>query len=879
MKQLLLLFGLTLSIFSFSQTFSGSLNTSCNVTISDNTTHDLIAPNDSRLELSGVFNVTGGLCSGNGSADVSLSISASAIWTDENGNEVQQNIGATGTLVTYNPTLITNTVPAGTLIRLYFSLSVYNGQFANAPYTFNAVFPNFLYADDIEPNNSYDQAIATSEGIFYEGHGTMDINTPVTAENTEDWYKLVAPRNGTLTIYTNSHSVIPDNAGVNTNLYVMRSDTNGFTAYSNSSYFLSQNSTTSNSNTVINCVKEGDIIYLNYIGNSNSYRFLWGISEPSGFIDNEPNNDIVGAITIDNEETKTGNLGFGLTIDTNFQSTEDIDDWYIFTMPDTGDIDININSEGSLFPLQNYFYIEDDNGELAAMPLNGNQIDGYYGTCLTAGTYYFKLGVSPDNTNGALANGNCEGCCLTYSVTLNLSNLQTSNNDFEPNNTVNEAEFANANIDYEGQLGATTADGLDNQDIYELSIDYNGDLSINFIEPHPQGNAYMTSFNGSFQEPIGTTNLDTNNMITSISYNCAAAGESYYLYINATECSTYSFNYTNTYYGDNNENEPNDIIEDAQLINNFDTIFGQLNYGAFSFIDSADYYILNITESAPITIDFSIEDYTTVSLIEDSGQVASVSQNPTTGLIESLTYNNIDVSKSYYLEIINTSGECVNYDLLGWQQLFTANNDVEPNNEVSQATAINFNQVYSGQLSYYTANSDSQDFYSFTLNENDDVEFVLNAFEGLANTVSLTLYDMSGNQIFQLFHDGVNSSRTSNTINLNMGDYYFVIGGVSQTGSYEFNVIPQNSLSTNENTLDNLVSVYPIPTKSKINIKLSYLVNSINSSIYDVTGKLINTYILKNSINEVDISALENGIYFIQLKSDNASITIRFIKQ
>ncbi|MCB0400054.1 MAG: T9SS type A sorting domain-containing protein, partial [Winogradskyella sp.] len=216
---------------------------------------------------------------------------------------------------------------------------------------------------------------------------------------------------------------------------------------------------------------------------------------------------------------------------------------------------------------------------------------------------------------------------------------------------------------------------------------------------------------------------------------------------------------------------------------------------------------------------------------------------------------------------------------LGWNQNFTAENDTEPNNSQFEATAINFNQDYEGRLSYYGSGSDSEDYYSFTLSQNDDIEFQLNAYEGLSSTALLTVFDATNNnQVFQLNHDGTNSSRTSNIINLISGSYYFTITGTGQTGSYSFKVTPQSTLELN-NFVDVITSIYPNPATNEIKISINNHYHDIIASIVDITGKSVNTFDINSNETQINISSLEKGLYFMVLKTNNSTITKRFIKQ
>ena len=242
--------------------------------------------------------------------------------------------------------------------------------------------------------------------------------------------------------------------------------------------------------------------------------------------------------------------------------------------------------------------------------------------------------------------------------------------------------------------------------------------------------------------------------------------------------------------------------------------------------------------------------------------------------IEKFTYNNINSNLSYHLEISSEEG-CNDYELLGWRQGFVASSDTEPNNSETQAASINFEQSYEGRLSFVGATPDTQDFYTFSLLEANEVLFILNAYEGLVNTAVLTIFDSSGNQMFQLSHDGINSSRTSNTVNLSTGSYVLLISGTDDTGSYDFKVAPQGTLSVQDAVLKNLISLYPNPTSDKLFFKSNVKISGLK--IIDLLGKVVS--IQNDPIDFIEFNELVNGIYFIQFSTKNNLITKRFIKK
>ncbi len=77
---------------------------------------------------------------------------------------------------------------------------------------------------------------------------------------------------------------------------------------------------------------------------------------------------------------------------------------------------------------------------------------------------------------------------------------------------------------------------------------------------------------------------------------------------------------------------------------------------------------------------------------------------------------------------------------------------------------------------------------------------------------------------------------------------------------------------------DDIIKIYPNPASDKLTI-LGINSNVIsNIKIYSVTGKLIKATI-PNTINEININSLKEGIYFIEINSKKGKIIKKFVKE
>jgi len=88
--------------------------------------------------------------------------------------------------------------------------------------------------------------------------------------------------------------------------------------------------------------------------------------------------------------------------------------------------------------------------------------------------------------------------------------------------------------------------------------------------------------------------------------------------------------------------------------------------------------------------------------------------------------------------------------------------------------------------------------------------------------------------------------------------------------------ISNQSLSVNESDVLSLVSIYPNPVQDQLFVEVGNL-DITEMSILDISGKVIKS-IDVNALN-VDVSDLNQGVYFLKISSNTGVSTKRFIKQ
>jgi hypothetical protein len=93
-------------------------------------------------------------------------------------------------------------------------------------------------------------------------------------------------------------------------------------------------------------------------------------------------------------------------------------------------------------------------------------------------------------------------------------------------------------------------------------------------------------------------------------------------------------------------------------------------------------------------------------------------------------------------------------------------------------------------------------------------------------------------------------------------------------------IVTRNTSVRNINTLNNIVKVYPSPAFNELNISIENISQlPANLVIYDMLGKEVikQTITTKNFNEQLNISQLNNGVYFLNLSNNNMKQTVKFI--
>ena len=175
----------------------------------------------------------------------------------------------------------------------------------------------------------------------------------------------------------------------------------------------------------------------------------------------------------------------------------------------------------------------------------------------------------------------------------------------------------------------------------------------------------------------------------------------------------------------------------------------------------------------------------------------------------------------------------------------------------------------------------------------DSADNVLYSEEGYADTPNdgsaLTTYNEVFNvpsgecysfKIYDEYGDGICCTYGPGSYTLTDSNSNVIVTG-GEFGAEEIVSFAVNTLGTESYLLDRKVTLYPNPTTNVLNIKLGTS-NSLpdNYTIYNMLGQVV----LQQSVAElndltVNTSSLSKGMYFIKIATDNASMSLPFVKK
>lgn len=139
-------------------------------------------------------------------------------------------------------------------------------------------------------------------------------------------------------------------------------------------------------------------------------------------------------------------------------------------------------------------------------------------------------------------------------------------------------------------------------------------------------------------------------------------------------------------------------------------------------------------------------------------------------------------------------------------------------------------------------------------------------------------------KVYKILADDVMETKSYDLENLDSNTtYYWRVKGINKLGESEFSdtwkFTTMSSTSNVEDSKDNLISIYPNPANSILNIESNnQYINIDKIEILDLNGKsFLKQDVFKSKI-DLDIRFLPTGTYLIKIESQNENKTFKFIK-
>jgi transposase-like protein len=315
--------------------------------------------------------------------------------------------------------------------------------------------------------------------------------------------------------------------------------------------------------------------------------------------------------------------------------------------------------------------------------------------------------------------------------------------------------------------------------------------------------------------------------------------------------------------------EPNETQATAAAITS-----GVANSAAISSSTDVDYFKITTTATSNLAVNLagpSGVDYD-LFVYNSAGTQIGVSEGTTATEAVSLTSQ---AAGTYYIKVIGYNGanSTTCYTLTATASAVTgcqSTYDVSTNGTTSGAAVIPFNTNITGLISP----TGDLDYYKFTITTGGTITVTLTT---LPKDFDLKLFNSAGTQVAI----SQNGSTTSETINYTAaaGVYYAEAygynGNNSATSCYTLKVAlgtASKDIIAQSASDKKLLSVYPNPAHTKINVNLTGYKGVSEMKLYDANGKQVAAYRTPQVNSQIDISKFANGVYLLKIVTSNGEI-------
>ncbi|MGI8950287.1 MAG: T9SS type A sorting domain-containing protein [Chitinophagaceae bacterium] len=364
-----------------------------------------------------------------------------------------------------------------------------------------------------------------------------------------------------------------------------------------------------------------------------------------------------------------------------------------------------------------------------------------------------------------------------FALFLSANILHAQATESEPNNTPAQASTLPLNGNGSGAINPAG-------DVDWWKVTTNADGKF-YVILNNTGNPDLKTL--SLYDTAGTILLNSGNIGDGIGgfFTDGLAQGTFYIKINGpngTETGAYTVSDSLVPASKPNDIEPNNNINQAERLLLNDSATGHIGYYYNNQRDTADWYkvttnvdgklniILNTTEDPGIAV------LVVLSLYDTTGTPLLNSSNVGNG-VGGITTNGLAAGTYYIkLHVDGSSNNFGPYTLSDSLIPASKPNDIEPNNNFTEAEVLAINATTTGHIGYYYNHQrDTSDWYKLTTTNRGKLQIILDN-SGNPDLITLSLYDSTGSM--QLYSanvgDGVGGIQTDT---LSVGNYFIQITG------------------------------------------------------------------------------------------------------
>ena len=645
----------------------------------------------------------------------------------------------------------TTSIASGTTV--YDTITIYGRAVDSVFFKFEAsgLFSYELKYDvlhtstnDAEPNNSYATAISLPQGETKSGHikyaangGTDDL----------DLYRSKTTIDGTLKIYISANN----RSGAGNWLYLTVFGGNKGPInlrYISGTTSIPAGATVYDTITIFGRAVDSVFFKLEASG-AFSYTIKYEILETST-TDTEPNGSFPQALAINPNEIKRGHIKYasnGLTDDADF---------YKAKTPDAGKLKIyvsatNRSGSGSWLYLTTY---GSKKGQINARYISGT-------TSVAAGAMIYDtitlFGISEDSVFFKFeASG-----AFSYNLSYEMTDINTG--DQEPNGSFAEATAINQQEKKSGIIKYGTNGTFDDSDFYRTKTTEDGTLKVYVSGTNRSGvNSwlYLTVYGGNkglinARYISGTTSISSGAIVFDTITIFGRGVDSVFFKIEASGAFSYNLSYD---VKDINavDLEPNGSFAEATAIKPQEKKSGIVKYAANGTFDNFDFYRTKTPDDGTLKIYVSGTNksgnsgwlYLT-TFGGNKGQINARYISGTTSVSAGATvFDTITIfGRGVDSVFFKLDASAAFSYTLSYQVIDASAVDPEPNGSISQATAINQQEVKSGHVKYAANGSfDDLDFYRTKTPDDGTLKIYISGINKGGNSGWLYLATLGGNK-------------------------------------------------------------------------------------------------------------------------------------